>query len=119
MTTEIEELQIALTAATAEQQGFRDRVRREVLRQHFDGSWCLPGSQDVLNDLGLPPITMAFSGNGNVRIRINRMDGASNADEARARITQALDVTCSDADIEVELDYVDNVYIDERDVDDR
>lgn len=101
------ELRQQIATLEAEHDLFRRNVRAEVLRQHFHGSWCLPGSQDVLRDLGLPPIAMAFDGNAQLWIRIMNVDGSADYEDAKARVTQAFEVTCSDPGIEFEVQSVD------------
>lgn len=104
--TTVEALRDQLNTLQAEHDQFRRNVRSEVLRQHFDGPWCLPGSQAVLTDLGLPPITIVFNGEAQLTVRITKVDGSADYDEARARVIRALDVACSDPGIEFELGYI-------------
>jgi hypothetical protein len=104
--TTIEALRQQITTLQTGHDTFRHDVRAEVLRQHFDGSWCLPGSQAVLNDLGLPPIAKAFNGRAQLSVRITKVDGAADYSEARNRVIHALDVACSDPGVEFVLDTV-------------
>ena len=118
MNAEIQPLQDAIAEAETTQQTYRDTVRDEILRQHFEGTWCLPGTQAVLVDLNLRPITMTYHGHASLRVAITDVAGATSIEEARARIVQALDVVSSDPSITVSLRYVDS-ELDEEECDDR
>jgi hypothetical protein len=118
MTAEIQRLQNAIAEAQAKHQDYRDNVRDEILRQHFEGSWCLPGTQDALADLNLRPITMTYRGYASLRVVITDVADATSREEARARVIQAFDVVSSDPSITMSLDYVDP-ELDEEERDDR
>lgn len=100
------DLRTDVATAEAAIASFRADVRAEIMRQHYEGSWCLRGTQGALRDLDLPPIAMAYSGDAVVRVRIYRVKDASSYDEARDRVIRALGATSSDDGIEFELDYV-------------
>jgi hypothetical protein len=117
MNAEIQPLQDAIAEAEATQQTYRDTVRAEILRQHFEGTWCLPGTQDVLVDLNLRPITMTYHGHADLRVVITDVAGATSTEEAHARVVQALDVVSSDPSISMIVDYVDS-ELDEEECDD-
>src|SRR5437879_2285039 len=88
--TSAQDLQKEIDAFQAAHEQFRTKVSEEVLRQRAAGTWCLPGTQDVLQDLGLPPIPMNYSGDATIHVRIVKISGASSRDEAEARVTCAL-----------------------------
>lgn len=94
---------------------FRVDVRTEIMRQRHNNNWCLPGTRDVLRDLELPPIAMAFDGSATIRVSIRDVAGASDHEEAVARVRAALDAVSSDTEIEFEVDGVD-VYLDQSEV---
>ncbi|WP_436501684.1 hypothetical protein [Actinokineospora sp. HUAS TT18] len=111
MTTETanasaDELRDEIAALRATHEQFRADVRGEVLRQHFNGTWCYAGSQAVLTDLGLPPIKQTFTGVTTVEVAILGVDGADDLDEARTRVIAALAATCSDPGITFEVNAV-------------
>lgn len=61
----------------------------------------------MLNDLGLPPIALTFTGHAYIRVDITNVDDAGDYDEACGRVVNAFEATCSDAGIEFELNRVD------------
>lgn len=85
---------------------FRDDVRRAILRQYHDGTWCLPGSQDALRDLGLPPIRMSFTGYATIEVRINAVHGATDRADATDRVIAALTAACDDDAIDIDTGHV-------------
>jgi hypothetical protein len=118
MTTEIQRLQNEITAAESKHNAYRDKVRSEVLTQHFEGSWCLPGTQDVLADLNLRPITMAYQGYASLRVVITNVADATSLEEAEARVAEALDIVNSDPSVTITFDGV-APRLDEKQHDDR
>ncbi|GAA3587216.1 hypothetical protein GCM10022222_84830 [Amycolatopsis ultiminotia] len=118
MTTDSAALQTAIRAARDRDVAFRRQVRDQVLEQHFDGTWCLPGTQDVLADLNLPPLDRTFTGIAVLHVNITKLVDPGGLSTARARLIRALDITSSDEEIEVNLDEV-NTYLDEQYLDDR
>lgn len=103
----VEELRAQIAGLEAEHDEYRQNVRAEVVRQHVHGSWCLAGSQEVLEELGLPPIEMTYEGNTQLWVRIIKVEGAEDAEDAKARVVEAFEVTCSDPGIEFQLETVD------------
>jgi hypothetical protein len=85
---------------------FREAVRTEILYQHTHGSWCLPGTQGALRDLGLPQIVMNHTGNATISVRIRNFTSPGSLEEARNRVIAGLTATCSDDDIEFSVEYV-------------
>jgi hypothetical protein len=61
---------------------------------------------------------MVYSGSAQIRVTITNVHGASNIDEAEARVTRALTVACDDEDVEFELDNVDPDLDEQADPDD-
>jgi type II secretory pathway pseudopilin PulG len=118
MTAEIQQLQNAIAEAETTQQAYRDDVRHEILRQHFDGPWCLPGTQEVLADLNLLPVTMGYQGQAVLRVSITDVADATSMADARARVILALEVVNSDPSITIHLDHVEP-SLDEKERDDR
>ncbi|MGW4591959.1 hypothetical protein ACWEKJ_31965 [Amycolatopsis thermoflava] len=102
-TTELRAQIEALRRAHAQ---FRDDVRTAVVRQYQDGVWCLPGSQEALRDLGLPPIGMDFEGYATIRVRITAVNDAAERAEAVDRVVAALTVDCDDDGIEFDTESV-------------
>jgi hypothetical protein len=102
----VEELRAQIAGLEAEHDQYRRNVRAEVIRQHVRGSWCLAGSQEVLAELGLPAIEMTYEGNTQLWVRIIKVAGAGDAEDAKARVIEAFEVTCSDPGIEFQLDTV-------------
>lgn len=105
--TEHADLTNEIAALDAELTRFRTAVRDHILDQHYNHGWCLPGTQQALKDLGLPPVTMSFTGSALLRVQISAVTDATELDEARNRIIQSLQVVCPAADIDFELDYID------------
>src|SRR6266536_6354649 len=99
MTTDIERLQAEIAAQRDQHAAFRTSVRGEVLGKYFSEKWCQPGTEGVLKDLDLPPLTFDVSGEAMVSIRITEVKGASSLAEAQARVTAALGAICSDSGI--------------------
>jgi hypothetical protein len=64
-----------------ERERFRGDVREAILKQHRAGNWCLPGSNDVLEDLGLPPIAHTYTGTVTVTVQV-AVSGAADVHEA-------------------------------------
>jgi hypothetical protein len=106
---------VALEMTRAALADFRADVRTEIMRQRTNNTWCLPGTRDVLRDLELPPIAMGFDGRATISVSIRTVDGASDHEDAVARVVAALDAACSDTVIEFEVDRVD-VYLNEHEV---
>lgn len=100
------DLAACLAAVHQEAAEFRDQVRAEVLRQHYDGGWCLPGTQAVLSDLDLPTIRMRYEGTASILVTVSHVAGAESAEQAYSRVTAAFDATCSDTDIDYRVDHV-------------
>lgn len=105
------ELRHRIESTHTELANFRMATRNEILRQHFAPSpgWCVSGTQEVLDELGLPPMSKNFTGDVYVRIVIESVNGADDIDEARARVISGLEVTCSDPDVRITVGPTDPV----------
>lgn len=110
---EADRIELEMTKAALA--GFRADVRTEIMRQRNNNTWCLPGTRDVLRDLELPPIAMAFDGSATIRVSISNVAGAADREDAVARVVRALDAVSSDTKVEFDVDGVD-VYLDEREM---
>jgi hypothetical protein len=89
-------------AELLEMDAFRDRVRHEILRRQAEG-WCVPGTQAALEDLGLAPMSINFTGNAHISISIDGIRGAVDEDDARDRIIAGLSAICSDDGIDIDI----------------
>ncbi|WP_410659476.1 hypothetical protein [Amycolatopsis sp. lyj-112] len=116
MNTEIQELRTALAAERERHIAYRTSVRDEILEQHFNGTWCLPGTQDALVDLDLSPVAMHYTGEATITVSISQVKGATSRDEAYARVKAALDAVNNDAGITMTVHSVNaSVYEDRYD----
>jgi hypothetical protein len=96
-TSETAEARIAeqIAAAEAELVAFHNATRKVILAQHTKRNWCQPGTDDVLNDLGLPP--MKYSYIGTVPLDVNvTVEGAANKNEATQLLIDRLTATSTD-----------------------
>jgi hypothetical protein len=96
-----ERLRDQIRAIQARMRVFRGQVRQEIIRQHRDGDWCLSGSNDALDDLGLDRIQNTLTGSVTltVEVTVNRAD---THDTAASWIEAALDATSTDHDVVIE-----------------
>lgn len=116
MDTEIQELHSTLAAERERHAAYRTSVRNEILEHHFRGTWCLPGTQDALLDLDLPPVAMKYSGEATITVSISQVGGATSRDEAYSRVKAALDAVSTDTGITMTVHSVEaSVYEDRYD----
>lgn len=120
MTSTISEITAASAAELTEQilaeqttyQQFRTNVRDAILEQHRTGEWCLPGSNDALNDLGLARIEHSYTGQVQITIDVT-VRSAADSNQAATLLRDQLTVT-SDGEAVTVRDYTVERYADER-----
>jgi len=81
----------------------RDKVRLTIIAQRKRG-WCRGGRQNVLDELGLDPITYAYSGSAAVMIQFDSLPEGIGKDELCRRVRAAIHVAPStDPDVQFHL----------------
>jgi hypothetical protein len=106
---ETESLRQQVAAVRDELSRFRTDVRNEILWQHEYGSWCLDGTEQALDDLGLDPIEYTYTGQIRLTVDIT-VNRAANRDIATHWINNAVHTTSSDQDVVIgdwDLDVID------------
>jgi L-lactate utilization protein LutB len=109
--TEHDSLRQQLTDVQQKLASFRDSVRDEVLQQHDNGIWCYDGTQSVLEDLDLDPMTFTYTGQVEVKVDVT-VHNARDADEACTWVRRALHAGSTDDDVFVNDSSVDDVDLD-------
>lgn len=110
-----EQLRAEIGAVHRELAQLRQDVREEVLQQHRTGDWCLRGTNDVLDDLDLPPVKLEFTGQVTVTVDLTVRD-ASGFGQAEDWVRSALDVTSEDGDVDIADYYIADYDLDQREV---
>lgn len=107
---EVARLRQQLATACQQLAEFRDQARAQILHQHEFGGWCFSGTNNVLDDLDLPPILRQYTATITITASV-RVDNADSEDQARSWILNALDVSSTDSDVEIDDSHVDDSFV--------
>ncbi|UJW32532.1 hypothetical protein L3Q67_01715 [Saccharothrix sp. AJ9571] len=92
-------LGLTVTEIRDRHHAFSYRVREEILRQRRLG-WCTPGTNQVLEDLGLDPIPTEYSQTLRLTVEV-KVDNLDDIDKLDDVVNAALTVNSGDSDVSI------------------